>query len=112
MNGRVMNCNTYKNRQIVDQYIRDFNPYESSPSIKIDLVALTRYAKSVGKKANELKEDEIKAFRRQKRIFIMQNYYAERGRSNTSFFIAISKEKWYIYGIIYQNNTLFCPVPL
>lgn len=50
MNGRVMNCNTYKNRKVVEQYLNEFNPYESRPSIKIDLVALTRYAKSIGKK--------------------------------------------------------------
>lgn len=64
MNGRVMNCNTYKNRKVVEQYLNEFNPYESRPSIKIDLVALTRYAKSIGKKTNELKEDEIATFRR------------------------------------------------
>lgn len=64
MNGRVMNCNTYKNRKVVEQYLNEFNPYESQPSIKIDLVALTRYAKSVGKKANELKEDELASFRK------------------------------------------------
>ena len=64
MNGRVMNCNTYKNRKVVEQYLNEFNPYESRPSIKIDLVALTRYAKSIGKKANELKENEITVFRR------------------------------------------------
>lgn len=64
MNGRVMNCNTYENRKIVEQYVKEFNPYESHPSIGIDLLALTRYAKKVGKKANELSELEIAPFRR------------------------------------------------
>lgn len=64
MNERVMNCNTYENRKIVEQYIKEFNPYEYHPSIGIDLLALTRYAKKVGKKATELSELEIVPFRK------------------------------------------------
>ena len=64
MSGRVMNCNTYKNRKTVEKYLSNFNPYESHPSIGIDLVALTRYAKSVGKRTSELKESEIATFKK------------------------------------------------
>ena len=57
------NRNTNEKRKVVEQYIRNFPPYENHPSIGIDLVALTRRAKSVGKKANELTEEEIDLFR-------------------------------------------------
>ena len=63
MNGQLMNCNTYENRKIVEQYVADFNPYESRTPIEIDLLALTRYAKKLGKKINELNEDELDAFK-------------------------------------------------
>lgn len=66
MSGRVMNCNTYENRKVVEQYVKEFNPYESCPSIGIDLLALTRYAKKIGKKANELSESEMALFRKRK----------------------------------------------
>ena len=64
MSGRVMKCNTYENRKVVEQYVKEFNPYESRPSIGIDLLALTRYAKKIGKKANELNESEIMLFKK------------------------------------------------
>ena len=63
MNGRVMNCNTYENRKIVENYVKEFNPYENHPSIDLDLVALTRYAKSLGKKVSDLSNAEIATFR-------------------------------------------------
>lgn len=64
MNGQTMKCNTYKNRNVVDQYIKMFNPYESRPSIGIDLVALTRYAKKNGKTVNQLSEGEVQLFKK------------------------------------------------
>lgn len=64
MSGQTMKCNTYENRKTVEQYVEMFNPYESRPSIGIDLVALTRYAKQNGKKANELSEKEISLFKK------------------------------------------------
>ena len=63
MNGQMKNCNVYNNREIVDKYIEEFNPYESRTSIGIDLLALTRYAKVNNKKLEELKEEEIDQFR-------------------------------------------------
>ena len=63
MNGQLMNCNTYENRKIVEQYVAEFNPYESRSSIEIDLLALTRYAKALGKKVNELNESELDEFK-------------------------------------------------
>lgn len=50
----------------VDQYLSMFNPYESRPSIAIDLVALTRCAKKHGKAVKDLSDDEIAAFRTQR----------------------------------------------
>ena len=64
MNGQMMKCNTYKNRNVVDQYIKMFNPYESRPSIGIDLVALTRYAKKNGKTVNQLSDGEVQLFKK------------------------------------------------
>lgn len=64
MNGQMMKCNTYSNRKIVDQYVKMFNPYESRPSIGIDLVALTRYAKNNGKTVKELSENEVALFKK------------------------------------------------
>lgn len=51
------------NKKVVDDYIKQFNPYESRKMIEIDLVALTRYAKSQGKKVSELSEEEISLYR-------------------------------------------------
>lgn len=59
MSGQTMNYRTYENRKKVDEYIEKFNPYESKPSIGIDLVALSRYAKKIGKKLEELTEQEL-----------------------------------------------------
>ena len=64
MNGQMTKCNTYSNRKIVEQYVKKFNPYESRPSIGIDLVALTRYAKENGKVVKELSESEVALFKR------------------------------------------------
>ena len=64
MSGQMMKCNTYENRKTVEQYVEAFSPYESRPSIGIDLVALTRYAKQNGKKADELNEQEIARFKK------------------------------------------------
>ena len=64
MNGRMMKCNTIRNQSIVDNYISEFNPYENKPSIGIDLVALTRYARQNGKTAKELSSKEISLFRK------------------------------------------------
>lgn len=64
MNGRMMKCNAARNQSIVDSYISKFNPYENEPSIGIDLVALTRYAKKNGKTAKELNPKEISLFRK------------------------------------------------
>ncbi len=66
MSGPTMKCNTAKNRTTVEQYLSMFNPYESRPSIAIDLVALTRYAKKHGKVVKDLSENEIAAFRTQR----------------------------------------------
>lgn len=64
MNGQMMNCKTYENRKKVDNYIEIFNPYESNPSIGIDLVAVSRYAKEIGKKLDELTEQELFMFKK------------------------------------------------
>lgn len=66
MSGLTIKCNTAKNCMIVDQYLSMFNPYESRPSIAIDLVALTRCAKKHGKAVKDLSDDEIAAFRTQR----------------------------------------------
>lgn len=63
MSGQMMNYNTYKNRKKVDAYITVFNPYESKPSIGIDLVAVSRYAKEIGKKLDELTVQELVLFK-------------------------------------------------
>lgn len=64
MNGQMMKCNTYNNRTVVDEYVKMFNPYESRPSIGIDLVALTRYAKKNGKTVKQLSESEVELFKK------------------------------------------------
>ena len=64
MSGQMMNCNTYENHSTVEQYLKMFNPYETRPSIGIDLVALTRYAKKSNKTLKELSEEEVALFRR------------------------------------------------
>lgn len=64
MNGQMMKCNTYKNRTEVDEYVKMFNPYESRPSIGIDLVALTRYAKKNGKTVKQLSKREMELFKK------------------------------------------------
>ncbi|MBO4474296.1 MAG: hypothetical protein IK020_02335 [Clostridiales bacterium] len=38
------------------------DPYVSAPSCNVDLPALARYAKSVGKKLTELTKEEVKQF--------------------------------------------------
>lgn len=43
-------------------------PYESRPSIDIDLLALTRYAKELGKQVNELSETELDTFKTTKKL--------------------------------------------
>ena len=64
MSGQVKNCNVYANREIVEQYISDKNPYENRNPIGINLLALTRYAKANNKKPEEMKESEIENFRK------------------------------------------------
>ena len=46
-----------ENEKIVEEYIKQFNPSESHPSIAVDLVALTRCAKAQGIKGNKLRLD-------------------------------------------------------
>ncbi len=38
------------------------NPYVSAPSCYVDLPALARYAKSIGKKITDLTKEEVKQF--------------------------------------------------
>lgn len=38
------------------------NPYVSSPSCHVDLPALAKYAKKVGKKLTELTKEEVRRF--------------------------------------------------
>ena len=64
MIGQVKSCNVYANREIVEQYICDKNPYENRNPIGIDLLALTRYAKANNKKPEELQESKINYFRK------------------------------------------------
>ena len=64
MTGLMKNCNVYNNRKIVEEYVKNFNPYESRPSIGIDLLALTRYARENNKKLENLSEQEISQFKR------------------------------------------------
>ena len=64
MNGQMMKCNTYENRKRVEKYLKMFNPYESKPSIGIDLVAVSRYAKEHDKKLDELTEHELVIFKK------------------------------------------------
>lgn len=59
MTRRMMKCNTYENRKLVDGFIQMFNPYEVAPSIGINLVELSRYAKKHNKKISELMEEEM-----------------------------------------------------
>ena len=53
--------NRYFMKQVTDRPV--LNPYELQPSIGIDLVALTRYARANGKTLTELSETEIDLFR-------------------------------------------------
>lgn len=53
--------NRYFMKQVTERSA--LNPYELQPSIGIDLVALTRYAKANGKTLTELSETEIDLFR-------------------------------------------------
>lgn len=66
MNGLMANCNTYVNCKEVDQYISRNNPYEIHPSIGMDLVALTKYAKKCKKLPKQLSETEISKFKKVK----------------------------------------------
>lgn len=59
-----MKCNTYENRKLVDDFIQMFNPYEVAPSIGINLVELSRYAKKHNKKISELSEEEMIMFKK------------------------------------------------
>ena len=38
------------------------NPYESAPSCHVDLPALARYARKVGKRITELTKEEVRQF--------------------------------------------------
>ena len=53
--------NRYFMKQVTERPA--LNPYEMQPSIGIDLIALTRYAKANGKTLTELSETEINLFR-------------------------------------------------
>lgn len=64
MIGQMKNCSVYSNRKIVEQYIEKMNPYESRPSIGLDLLALTRYAKANNRKLEDMKEHELAKFKR------------------------------------------------
>lgn len=44
-------------------YYDDPNPYKSAPSCHLDLPALSRYAKSVGKQIAELSREELEQFK-------------------------------------------------
>lgn len=62
MTGLMKSCNVYSNRKTVEQYISNLNPYENRPSIGIDLLALTRYARANNKKPEDMGETEVAAF--------------------------------------------------
>ena len=64
MNGQMKKCNTYENRKVVEEYLKEFSPYENRASIAIDLVELTRYAKKNGREIKELSEEEILMFKK------------------------------------------------
>jgi len=68
MSGQTKKCSVFEKREIAEQYIREMNPYESRPSIAIDLVALTRYAKANNINLTELKESEIAMFQRKDQL--------------------------------------------
>ena len=47
-------------------YFDSPNPYVSAPSCFVDLPALSRYAKSLGKKLTELTREEVNKYSRKK----------------------------------------------
>lgn len=47
----------YKNQKVVDEYLKQFNPCESHPSIGVDLVAVTRLKKAIEMKSEPLNFD-------------------------------------------------------
>ena len=64
MTGQMKSCSVYRNRKVVEQYNAIMNPYESRPSIGIDLLELTRYAKANNKKPENMSEEEIALFKK------------------------------------------------
>ena len=65
MTEKIAKCNTTKNQSVINRYLSKRNPYESVPSMRIDLVALTRYAKENNKTAKKLSPEEIALFKNQ-----------------------------------------------
>lgn len=50
-------------RQLVEDYIKEHNPYEPSPSLGYNVKEISRYAKEKGCNIAELSEDEIELFK-------------------------------------------------
>lgn len=65
MTKKIAKCNTTKKQSVINRYLSEHNPYKSEPSMGIDLVALTRYAKENDKTAKELSSEEIAMFENQ-----------------------------------------------
>ena len=49
---------------VIEELVSECKLALLQPSMKLDLLALTRYAKSIGKKPTELREEEINQFRK------------------------------------------------
>ena len=52
----------WENRSPDASYFKPVDPYREPPVCNINLLALSRYAKSVGKKITDLTHDEISKF--------------------------------------------------
>ncbi len=51
-----------ENEVISPEYYETPNPYEDAPSCHVNLLELSRYAKRVGKKFDELTKEELSKF--------------------------------------------------
>lgn len=51
-----------ENEKLPKDYYKTQNPYENAPSCNVNLLSLSRYAKSIGKKLVDLTKEEVNRF--------------------------------------------------
>lgn len=65
MNGQMMNYNLEERLEkdrIVKEFIKQVNPYQTKPSLGIDLRALTKKAKEENLQISEMSKEELEQF--------------------------------------------------